>query len=99
MLQVNIIKSYRTVVTVCDPELIGKKFEEGKFQLDVKESFFKGEETQEEKAIQLIKDFSKEDATFNIIGKNSINIALEARIISKEGIKEIWGIPFALVLL
>ena len=26
---VNVIKSYRDVVAVCDKELIGKKFEEG----------------------------------------------------------------------
>jgi len=32
---VNVIKSYRDVVAICDKELIGKKFEEGNFQLDV----------------------------------------------------------------
>ena len=37
---VNVIKSYRDVVAICDKELIGKKFEEGNFQLDVKENFF-----------------------------------------------------------
>ena len=30
-------------------ELIGKKFEEGKLQIDVKENFFKGEEVDEKK--------------------------------------------------
>jgi len=42
---------------------------------------------------------AQEDATFNIIGKESVNTALETGIISKEGIKEINGVPFALVLL
>lgn len=42
---------------------------------------------------------SMEDATFNITGKNSINVALKIGLINQEGIKEIQGIPFALVLL
>lgn len=96
---IKLIKSYRDVVAICDSDLIGKKFEEEKFQLDVKESFFKGEEKNKEEIIEIIKDMTKEDATFNIIGEKSIQAAIEAGIITKEGIKKIQGIPFALVLL
>ena len=99
MILIRIIKSYRDVVAICDSDLLGKRFEQGKFQLDVKESFFKGEETDEEKAIEIMKDMSKEDATFNIVGKKSINIALKAGIIEKDGIGKIQEIPFALVLI
>ncbi|HDK42190.1 MAG TPA: DUF424 family protein, partial [Candidatus Pacearchaeota archaeon] len=80
-------------------ELLGKCFEEGKFQLDIKESFYKGEETPEEKAIQIMQNMSREDATFNIAGEKSINTAIKAGIISEEGIKKIQGIPFALILM
>jgi hypothetical protein len=96
---VNIIKSYRDVVAVCDKELIRKKFEEGKYQLDVKENFYSGKECSEKEVIEIIKDMQKEDATFNIVGKKSVNAALKSGIILKEGIKEIQGVPFALVLL
>jgi len=96
---VNIIKTYRDVVAICDSELLGKRFEEGKFQLDVKESFFKGNETDEEKTIEIMKDLAKEDATFNIIGKQSTNAALKAGIIKQEGIGRIANIPFALILI
>ena len=96
---VKIIKSHRDIVAVCDSELLGKKFEEGKFQLDVKESFFSGEEFNEEQTIQIMKRMSREDATFNIIGKASVSAALKADVITEEGIKKIKGIPFALVLL
>jgi len=96
---VRIIKTYRDVVAICDKELLGKKFEEGKFQLDVKESFFKGDETSEEKAIEIMKQMLVEDATFNIIGKKSIKTALSAGIISENQIKKIQEIPFALVLI
>lgn len=98
MVLVKIIKTYRDVIAICDSDLLGKKFEQGKFQLDVKESFFKGDETNQEKAIEIMQNMEKEDATFNIIGKESIEIALKAGIIKQEGIGKIQGIPFALVL-
>ena len=95
---VNVIKTYRNVIAVCDKELLGKKFESGIVQLDVKESFYKGEEKSKEEAVKLMKSFSYEDATFNIVGKRAIEAALEAGIIGKESVKRVQGIPFALVL-
>lgn len=104
-------KTYRNVVAICDSDLIGKKFvsqasddlgkssEQRKFQLDVKENFFKGEETSEKKVLEIMQNMSKEDATFNIIGKKSTNLALKTGIISQEGIKKIQGVPFAMVLM
>ncbi|MEK6833755.1 MAG: DUF424 family protein [Nanoarchaeota archaeon] len=96
---VNVIKSYRDVVAVCDKELLGKKFEEGKFQLDVKESFFKGKESSREEAFEIMRDMKLEDSTFNIIGEKSVQTALEAGIITKDGIGRIADIPFAFVLM
>jgi len=96
---IKIHESYRDVVAICDKELLGKKFEQGKYQLDIKENFFKGDETAEEKAIELIKHFLDEDATFYIVGKKSTACAIQAGIISKERIKKIDGVPFVLVLL
>lgn len=96
---INIIKSYRDVVAICDSDLIGKNFEEGEFQLDVKESFFKGKDLPKEEIERMIRTMKIEDATFNIVGKESVELALNTGAISQEGVKEISGIPFALVLL
>lgn len=96
---VNVIKSYRDIVAVCDKELIGKKFEEGEFQLDIKENFFKGREFSKEEVSELMKDMKMEDSTFNIVGEKSIQTAVESGIIAKECIGNIAGIPFALVLI
>jgi len=100
---VKIHKSYRTVVAVCDSELIGKRFEEefqhGTRQLDLRESFYKGELVNHEKALHILKTQAKEDATFNIVGEKATQVALEAGIISKEGILTIQKIHYALVLL
>lgn len=96
---VNIIKSYRDVVAVCDSELLGEKFEEGKFQLDVKESFFKGEKFSEERITEILKDMKKEDATFNLIGKRTVNIAIKNGIVLEKHVGKIKDIPYALILL
>ncbi len=93
-----VIGSYRNVVAICDENLIGKKFEEDKFQLDVKENFFKEKKVSEEEAIRMIQNLSKEDSTFNIVGEESVNAAKKAGIISDESVKKIQNIPFALVL-
>lgn len=95
---VRIIKSYRDIIAVCDSELLGKKFEEDQFQLDIKESFFKGKKVSEKELIDLIQYMSKEDATFNIVGEKSINIALKVGIIGKDEIRKIQDVPFVLVL-
>lgn len=95
---INIIKAYRDVVAVCDSELLGKKFEEGRFQLDVKENFYKGKETSEAEVSEIMERFSEKDATFNIVGEKAIMLGLKAGIIAKEEVSEIKGIPFALVL-
>ena len=96
---IKIHKTYRDVVAVCDSELIGKTFEQDKFQLEIKESFFKGEKVSKEKLLSIMQDMSKEDAIFNIVGEKSIKTALKAGIISEQGIKKIQGVPFAMVLM
>lgn len=96
---VKIHKSYRNVVSICDSDLIGKRFEEGKLQLDLTGEFFKGEEKAHKEVKELIEDLSKEDASFNIVGKKSVDLALASGIVGKEGIREVSGVPFALVLL
>ena len=96
---VKIIKSHRNIVIICDKNLIGKKFNQGQFQIDVKKNFFDGEEKTKQETIEIIKRMVEEDATFNIVGKESIETALETGLINKEGIKTIQNTPVALVLL
>lgn len=98
-ISIKIHKSYRIVVAACDLNLIGKKFEDKKRQLEIKEYFFKGDEFSEENAIKTLQTQAREDATFDIVGKESVKAALKAGIIEKEGVAKIQGIPFALVLL
>lgn len=95
---VKIHKSYRDIVAVCDSELLGRKLEQGKVVLEITE-FYNGKGIAEQELVTLLKDYAAEDATFSIVGDKSVNAALKAGIISKEGIKKVQGVPFALILL
>ena len=96
---IKIHKSYRNVIAICDSNLLGKKFEEDKIQLDLTGEFFNGEEKSEQEILKIIENASTEDATFNIIGEKATQLAIKAGIIDKKGIRKIQGIPFALTLL
>ncbi|MEK6908944.1 MAG: DUF424 family protein [Nanoarchaeota archaeon] len=95
---VKIHSSTRKVIAICDEDLLGKKFEQGIKQLDVKESFFKGEKIQKEDLIPLMKHEFKEGSTFNIVGKESIKTAIEAGIIEKNSSLKVKNIPFILII-
>ncbi len=92
-------EAYRKIVALCDSDLIGKTFTEDIKQINITENFFKGEEKNKEETIEFLKDMEKEDATFNIVGKESVECALIAGIISKDGIITIDNVPVALVLM
>jgi len=97
MLFTKVHKSYRSVVAICDKELLGKIFEEGKKQLEVSENFFKGEEMSAEEAVKLMHDQAREDASFNIVGNEAIDAAQKAGIADKDSVGNVQGIPIILV--
>jgi len=99
MLAIKIHRSYRIVVGICDSDLVGKKFEEGKRQLDLRANFYKDEEVDFEKGVKILQRQALEDASYNIVGKEAVRCAIEAGIISEEYVDKIAGIPFALTLL
>jgi len=96
---VNVHKSYRMVVAVCDEDVFGRKLKEDKRVLDVSGVFFEGKAMSVSEAREEIVRCFKEDATFNFVGKNSVELATELEIVKSEGVIDIDGVPFALVLL
>jgi hypothetical protein len=96
---VKIHQGYRKTVALCDSDLIGKSFEQGIKQIELIPNFFKGDEKDEQEVIDILKNMIKEDATFNIVGEKSVQIALKLGIIKQEGIMRIDNVPVALILL
>ncbi len=98
-MKVKIHNGYRDMIAICDSDLIGRVFEEGKMQIDVRVSFFDGDEKNEEEVEKIIHEGATEDATFNIVGKKSVAIAIKSGLVAKESVMTVQNIPVALVLL
>ena len=81
------------VISLCDSDLIGKTFEEGDLQLEMSERFYKGEEAAREEIVEALKNAK----TINIVGEESIKLALEEKMITKDAIRKIGGTPHAQV--
>lgn len=96
---VKIHQAYRKIVAICDAELLGRKFEQGDLQLEVKKEFYGGERKNEKQVIEIIELESSEDALFNLVGAKAVDAGIKAGIISGEGIIKIQNVPHALVLL
>jgi len=87
------IKIHKTgqkeILAVCDEDIIGKKFEQGDLCIEVSEVFYKDKKVDKKELEDLLKYYDN----INIVGKDSIKIALELGIIEKESIIQIKGIP------
>ena len=98
-MQIKIHEGYRKTVALSDSDLLNKTFTEDNKEITIHTHFFEGEEKTKDEIIPIIQDLQKEDATFNIVGKESVQAAIEAGIIKQEGIIKIDNIQIALVLL
>ena len=86
-------------MAVCDNNLLGKRFEEGKLQLNVDEKFYGGKEYEKKKALKILQNALDDDACFNFVGKNSIDLGIEAGLVKKENQITIQSVPHALAFL
>lgn len=96
---IKIHKGYRRCISLCDKDIIGKKFEDEIRQIDLSGTFFQGEEMGEKEIIAVLKDWKREDAMFFFVGHKSCDMAMKAKIIDSSGIFKIQDIPVGMVLL
>lgn len=99
---IKVHEAYRKVVAMCDIELIGKRFEDDKVQIEIHEVFYGGKGSKivnEKQALRILKKEALDDSCFNFVGKNTIELAARAGLIDKEKVIKIKGVPHALALL
>ncbi|MGQ4874730.1 MAG: DUF424 domain-containing protein [Promethearchaeota archaeon] len=82
-------------VACCDEILLNKVFYEGELKIEITESFFGGTLMNLEDAIEILKEASY----FNIVGENIIKEAVNQKLLPKEGVRRINGIPMALKMM
>ena len=79
------------LIGACDEDLLGKKFEEGKFQIDVSKDFYGGEKISPEG----LKKYLRDATIANLVGKLTIKCAIEIGLIDPSSVIKIKGVPHA----
>ncbi len=81
------------IVAMCDEELMGKVFKDGKVELDLKTygGFYKGELISEEKAKSQIDDSVY---SANVVGERSVKLLMDANLVTESEVKTVQGVRF-----
>ena len=82
------------IVAICDSELIGKRFNEGRLIIDIKDSFYGNTKASLEYGLERL----KKATIANIVGEKIVNAAINEGLILKESVIFINGIPHAQVI-
>ncbi|MCL2288023.1 MAG: DUF424 family protein [Candidatus Bathyarchaeota archaeon] len=83
-----------TVLAVCDVELLGKTFQEGKIVFKVKDDFYNGGKTHVDDAISMIKNAN----IVNLVGKYCVEKAIQNGYVHPDAVLTIEGVPHAQIV-
>lgn len=82
------------LVAVCDAEVLGDTFENGDVSLTVDEEFYDGEEVDE----QAVVDSLARCSVANLVGTETVSVAIEHGFVDEENVLEIGGTRHAQLL-
>lgn len=86
----------RNVVVLCDQSIFGKRYTEGKKQLDLRSEFYRGAPVENREPLL---DMMRGANIISLAGEESVALAIEAGLLDKGQVKRIAGIPYAQVVL
>ena len=89
------VRADNETVACCDEELLNQVFKEGNLKIEISNQFFGGKLMNIDDAINILKEAS----FFNIVGEKIIQKAIECKILPKDGISLINGVPMALKMM
>ncbi len=84
----------RIILTIVDPELIGKVFEEGDTILDLSSKFYAGKDT----LIGDVDQYLKIADIINAVGEKAVNYLLDHDMVKKKDILKVRNIPHVQVV-
>ena len=82
------------LLAISDSNIVGEILKEKDLEMKVSEDFYSEKFCDDNKAITLIKN----STIVNAIGKNIINLMLKEKLIEKENILKINGVPHAQII-
>ena len=82
------------VIGACDEHLLGKKFRDGKLQIDVAKHFYDGERIDK----KTLKKFLLDATIANLVGNETVKCAIELGLVNPDCILKIKGVPHAQIV-
>ena len=82
-----------TMLNMCDAELIGKNVVDGELKIHINKNYYGNQLVDKDEAISLLKSAS----IINLVGKETISLAIDLGIGSESGVKIISDIPFLII--
>ena len=89
------VRDENETIACCDEELLNQVFKEGNLKIELTNQFFGGELMNLDRAINILKEAS----FFNIVGEKIIEKAIECKVLPREGVSLINGVPMALKMM
>ena len=95
MISIKIYKQGNDIlIGACDEKLIGKKFVDGKFQIEVTREFYGGERI----TAEVLKKYLENATIANLVGEQTVQCAIKLGLVDPDCILRIKGIPHAQVV-
>ena len=85
------------LVSVCDEDCLGETYEDGDISLEVTEEFYAGEEATDADPEAVI-DALKRATVGNLVGEESVAVAVDAGLIDEERVLDVDGTEHAQLL-
>jgi hypothetical protein len=82
-------------IACCDEFLLNQIFTEGNLKIEISNQFYGGNLLNIEEAIEILKEANN----FNIVGESIIKMAIAKKLVPKEGVRSINGVPMALKMM
>ncbi len=81
------------MLNICDSNLVGRTLVEGELTMNLTQSYFAERMVDEAEAAQMLKNSS----IINMVGEETIALAVKMGIGSQKGVKKVGGVPCLLV--
>lgn len=81
------------MLNMCDEDLLGRIIKNGNLQINISKSYYGQRIVEQEEAQTLMQNCS----ILNLVGANTIQMSVDLKIGSQQGVKTIDGVPFLIV--
>lgn len=81
------------MLNICDEDVLGKVLKKDKLQINISKSYYGQRLVEKDEAEKLMRDSS----ILNLVGKETIEMSINLKIGSRQGVKVIEDVPFLIV--